>query len=57
MRLKDLESEASPLKLVPLVKDIPEVFPDDLHRIPPEREIEFDIDLLPNTKTITIPPY
>ncbi|KAF3680008.1 hypothetical protein FXO37_03563 [Capsicum annuum] len=32
-------------------------FDDDLPRIPPDREIEFGIDLLLNTQPISIPPY
>ena len=33
------------------------MFPDDLPGDPPEREIDFDIDLLPDTKPISITPY
>ena len=33
------------------------MFPEDLPGIPPEREIEFGIDLLPDTQPISIPPY
>ncbi|WMV50937.1 hypothetical protein MTR67_044322 [Solanum verrucosum] len=35
----------------------PEVFPEDLPGVPPEREIDFGIDLLPDTQPISIPPY
>ncbi|KAH0698841.1 hypothetical protein KY284_013056 [Solanum tuberosum] len=34
-----------------------EVFPDDLPGVLPEREIDFGIDLLPDTQPISIPPY
>ncbi|XP_075112029.1 uncharacterized protein LOC142182051 [Nicotiana tabacum] len=34
------------LKDIPTVCDFPDVFPDDLPGLPPEREIEFPIDLL-----------
>ena len=33
------------------------MFPKDLSRVPPEREIDFEIDLLPDTQPISIPPY
>ena len=33
------------------------VFPDDLPGVPPLQEIDFDIDLEPDTKPISIPPY
>ena len=32
-------------------------FPDDIARLPPEREVEFTIDLIPRTEPISIPPY
>nr|XP_016451558.1 PREDICTED: uncharacterized protein LOC107776208 [Nicotiana tabacum] len=43
----------------PSLKDIPTVcdFPDDLPGLPPEREIEFPIDLVPGTTPISIAPY
>ncbi|XP_070042773.1 uncharacterized protein [Nicotiana tomentosiformis] len=34
-----------------------DVFPDELPGLPPEREIEYDIDLLPDTQPISIPSY
>ncbi|XP_070016014.1 uncharacterized protein [Nicotiana sylvestris] len=45
------------LKDIPTVCDFPDVFPDDLPRLPPEREIEFPIDLVPGTTHISIAPY
>ncbi|KAH0693675.1 hypothetical protein KY285_020772 [Solanum tuberosum] len=43
--------------LVHIVKEFPEVFPYDLPGVPPEREIDFGIDVLPDTGPISIPPY
>ena len=42
-----------------LVDEIPVVreFPDDIAGLPPEREVEFTIDLIPGTEPISIPPY
>ncbi|KAH0768574.1 hypothetical protein KY285_004445 [Solanum tuberosum] len=53
----DVESETPPLESVPVVREFLEVFPDDMPGIPPEREIDFGIDLLPDTQPISIPPY
>ncbi|WMV41161.1 hypothetical protein MTR67_034546 [Solanum verrucosum] len=53
----DVESKVPSLESVPVVSLFPEVFPDDLPDIPPEREIDFGIDLLPDTQPISIPPY
>ena len=52
MRVKDLEFDIPPIESVRVVKDFPEIFPDDLPEIPPEREIDFGIDLLPDTNPI-----
>ncbi|XP_070026298.1 uncharacterized protein [Nicotiana sylvestris] len=51
------ESEPPALQSVPIVREFPEVFPDDLPGLPPERIIDFGIDLMPGTQPISIPPY
>ena len=40
-----------------VVKEFPDVFPDDITGLPPERKVEFTIDLIPETKPISIPSY
>ena len=52
-------NEGNGLKLedIPIVKDYPDVFPDDLPSLPPEREVEFTIDLAPGTAPISKAPY
>jgi hypothetical protein len=35
----------------------PDVFPEELTRMPPDREVEFVIDLLPRTAPISKRPY
>ncbi|KAH0689089.1 hypothetical protein KY289_016447 [Solanum tuberosum] len=55
--VRDVDFETPTLESVPVVNEFPEVFPDDLPSIPPEREIDFGIDLLPNTQPISIPSY
>ena len=42
---------------VPVVRDFLEVFPEDLPGLPPDRDIEFMIDLLPGTTLIYKAPY
>ena len=37
--------------------DYPEVFPEDLPGLPPDRQVEFRIDLLPGTTPIAKAPY
>ncbi|KAH0670724.1 hypothetical protein KY285_025700 [Solanum tuberosum] len=57
VRVMDVESETPSLESVPVVNEFPKVFPNDLPDIPPEREIDFGIDLLPDTQPISIPLY
>ncbi|KAH0725040.1 hypothetical protein KY284_000905 [Solanum tuberosum] len=57
VRVMDIESETPSLESIPVVSEFLEVFPIDLPGIPPEREIDFGIDLMPNTQPISIPPY
>ncbi|KAH0662286.1 hypothetical protein KY284_027217 [Solanum tuberosum] len=45
------------LMSVSVVREFPEVFPDDLSGVPPEREIDFGIDILLDTPPISIPLY
>jgi hypothetical protein len=40
-----------------VVRDFPDVFPEKLPRMPPNREVEFVIDLLPDTAPISKRPY
>ena len=42
---------------IPVVREFPDVFPNDIAGLPPEREVEFTIDLIPGTEPISIPPY
>ncbi|XP_070682440.1 uncharacterized protein [Malus domestica] len=42
---------------VGVVRHYPDVFPDDLSGLPPDRDVEFSIDLLPGTDPISLTPY
>ena len=53
----DTRSSEVRLEDVPVVRDFLDVFPDDLLGLPPEREIDFPIDLIPGTAPISLPPY
>jgi hypothetical protein len=44
------------LEEVPIVKEYPGVFPDELPGMPPDRDVEFLIDLLPGTGPIERDP-
>ena len=49
--------EGTILDEIPVVREFPDVLPDDIAGLPPEREVEFTIDLIPRTEPISIPPY
>ena len=40
-----------------VVREFPYVFPDDITGLPQDREVEFTIDLISGTESISIPPY
>nr|GEW73578.1 hypothetical protein [Tanacetum cinerariifolium] len=51
------KSEDKRLEDVPIVRDFPEVFPEDLSGIPPTRQVEFQIDLVPGAAPVARVPY
>ncbi|GKF28977.1 hypothetical protein Tco_0095319, partial [Tanacetum coccineum] len=51
------ESEEKRLKDVPTVRDFPEVFLEDLPGLPPTRQVEFQIDLVPSDAPVARAPY
>ena len=42
---------------IPIVNEYLDVFPSDITSLPPEREIEFSIDLIPGAEPVSIAPY
>ncbi|GJW20207.1 putative reverse transcriptase domain-containing protein [Tanacetum coccineum] len=51
------KSERKPIEDVPIVRDFPEVFPEDLPGLPPARPVEFQIDLIPGAAPVARAPY
>ncbi|GJV12851.1 putative reverse transcriptase domain-containing protein [Tanacetum coccineum] len=51
------KSEEKRLEDVPTVRDFPEVFPEDLPGLPPTRQVEFQIDLVPGAAPVARAPY
>jgi hypothetical protein len=49
--------EADPLEVIKVVSEFPDVFPKDLPVIPPERKVEFSIELIPDTAPISKRAY
>ena len=40
-----------------MVEEFLDVFPEELPGLPPDRKIEFCIDLIPRAQPVSIPPY
>ena len=55
--IRDTSVEPPPTNSFPVVQEFLDVFPSDLPGVPPDRDIDFAIDLEPGTKPISIPPY
>ena len=52
-----MRDNGSQLEDIPIVIEFPDVFPEDLPGIPPDREIDFQIELTPGTEPISKAPY
>uniref|UniRef100_A0A2N9H1P0 Reverse transcriptase n=1 Tax=Fagus sylvatica TaxID=28930 RepID=A0A2N9H1P0_FAGSY len=53
----DLQKKELEIEDIPVVREFPDVFPEDLPGLPPDREVEFSIDLVPGTAPISKAPY
>ncbi|GKB23698.1 putative reverse transcriptase domain-containing protein [Tanacetum coccineum] len=51
------KSEKKRLEDVPIVRDFPDVFPEDLPGLPLTRQVEFQIDLIPGAAPVARAPY
>ncbi|WVZ93324.1 hypothetical protein U9M48_039312 [Paspalum notatum var. saurae] len=50
-------TELDEIKKIPVVCDFPDVFPKELPGLPPDRDVEFRIDLVPGTAPVSKRPY
>ncbi|WVZ75943.1 hypothetical protein U9M48_023955 [Paspalum notatum var. saurae] len=50
-------TEIQEIKKIPVVCDFPFVFLEELPRLPPDRDVEFRIDLVPSTAPVSRRPY
>ncbi|GKU99598.1 hypothetical protein SLEP1_g12422 [Rubroshorea leprosula] len=53
----DASSVTSRLEDIPVVHEFPDVFSENLPSLPPDKEVEFAIDLVPGTGPISKAPY
>ena len=54
-----MEKKADQKRLedIPVVREFPDVFPEELHGLPPIHQVEFKIDLIPRAALVTRAPY
>ncbi|GJR78403.1 putative reverse transcriptase domain-containing protein [Tanacetum coccineum] len=52
-----IKTDEKNLDNIRVVRDFPEIFPDDLLGLPPMREIKFRIDLIPGASLVVRSPY
>ncbi|KAJ9542342.1 hypothetical protein OSB04_028848 [Centaurea solstitialis] len=53
----DKETKEKQIQDIPIVREFPEVFPEELPGLPPQRQVEFHIDLVPGAAPIAKSPY
>ncbi|MCI75280.1 cellular nucleic acid-binding protein, partial [Trifolium medium] len=49
--------EKAEVDALSVVREFVDVFPDEILDLPPEREVEFSIDIVPVTSPISMAPY
>ncbi|GKD37160.1 putative reverse transcriptase domain-containing protein, partial [Tanacetum coccineum] len=56
-QVMEKKSDKKRLEDIPVVREFPEVFPEDLPGLPPVRQVEFQIDLIPGVAPVAQAPY
>ncbi|GKC19097.1 putative reverse transcriptase domain-containing protein [Tanacetum coccineum] len=57
IRVIEKKSDEKQLEDIPVVREFLKVFPEDLHGLPPVRQVEFQIDLIPGAAPVARAPY
>ncbi|GJX23000.1 hypothetical protein Tco_0227445 [Tanacetum coccineum] len=57
MKEEETEIPERQIKDVPVVRDFPEVFLEDFPKLPPTRQVEFHIELIPGAAPVARAPY
>ncbi|KAJ9544262.1 hypothetical protein OSB04_023969 [Centaurea solstitialis] len=53
----DKSAKEKQIQDIPIVRDFPEVFPEELPGLPPQRQVEFHIDIIPGAGPVARSPY
>ncbi|GJW34622.1 putative reverse transcriptase domain-containing protein [Tanacetum coccineum] len=57
IRVMEKKSDKKRLEDIPVVREFPKVFPEDLPSLPPVRQVEFQINLIPGAAPVARAPY
>ncbi|GJU33251.1 hypothetical protein Tco_1176840 [Tanacetum coccineum] len=57
IQVMEKKSDEKRLEDIPIVKEFSDVFPEDLPGLPPVRQVEFQIDLIPGAAPVARTPY
>ncbi|WVZ84710.1 hypothetical protein U9M48_031705 [Paspalum notatum var. saurae] len=57
VNVAEVHVEAQALAKIPVACEYPDVFPEELPGLPPDRDVEFRIDLVPGTTPVSKRPY
>ena len=52
-----IEEPKPKIEDLPVISEYPEVFPEELPGLPPDRQVEFRIDIIPGAAPIARAPY
>nr|GEZ65004.1 putative reverse transcriptase domain-containing protein [Tanacetum cinerariifolium] len=55
--MKKKKSDEKRIEDIPIVREFLDVFPEDLPGLPPIRQVEFQIDLIPGAAPVARAPY
>nr|GEU68086.1 reverse transcriptase domain-containing protein [Tanacetum cinerariifolium] len=57
IRVVEKKSDEKRIEDIPVVKEFPDIFPEDLPGLLPVRQVEFQIDLIPGANPVARTPY
>nr|GEY58775.1 hypothetical protein [Tanacetum cinerariifolium] len=56
-QVMEKKSDEKRLENIPMIREFPDVFPEELPGLPPVRQVEFQIDLIPGAAPVARAPY
>ena len=55
--MSEIKNKDVKLEDIPVVKEYPDIFPEEIPGLPPKRKIDYEIELEPCARPISKPPY